>query len=323
MNSITSKNISVVIPSYNDARNLEKCLEALRRQTLRNELEIVVSLDGGDKLPSEVAERADRVLWGEHSGPAGARNRGWRASTGELVLFTDSDCIPYPDWAAQMVLVLGDGADAVKGVYSEGGTRIIQRLAQVEFDERYKLLKKHEIIDVIDTYSAGYRRSVLESMGGFDESFPFPDHEDIDLSCRMTGEGYELRFVPEAKVSHRHRETWRAYFRMKFSRGRWRMKVVKRYPRRAGTDTYTPRCMKLQIILCPLLVPVLLLLPAAVLPFALWGGLFILSTVPLALTAFRSDPQLVPLVPIFAFWRGSALFSGLLRGIFASEEVNK
>jgi len=319
---ITSKNISVVVPAYNDPENLDKCLEALSRQTLRNELEIVVSLDGGDNLPSEVAERADRVLKGEHSGPAGARNRGWRASTGEFVLFTDSDCVPYPDWAEQMVLVLGGGADAVKGVYTEGGSRTIQRLAQIEFDERYKLLQKHEIIDIIDTYSAGYRRSVLESTGGFDESFPFPDHEDIDLSCRMTGEGYVLRFAPLAKVSHRHRETWGKYFRMKFSRGRWRMKVVKRYPRRAGTDTYTPKCMKLQIILCPLLVPVLLLLSVGILPLALWGGLLILSTIPLTLTAFRSDPPLVPLVPIFAFWRGSALFSGLLRGIFASEEVN-
>lgn len=320
----TSKNISVVVPSYNDAGNLEKCLEALSRQTLRNELEIVISLDGGDKLPPEVAERADRVLEGEHSGPAGARNRGWRASTGEFVLFTDSDCIPYPDWAAQMVLVLSGGADAVKGVYSKGGTGTIQRLAQIEFDERYKLLQKHEIIDIIDTYSAGYRRSVLESTGGFDESFPFPDHEDVDLSYRMAGEGYQLRFAPLAKVSHSHRGTWRKYFRMKFSRGRWRMKVIKRYPGKAGTDTYTPICMKLQIILCPLLVPVLLLLSAGILPLVLWGGLFILSTIPLALTAFQNDPPLVPLVPIFAFWRGSALFSGLLRGIFASEEeVNK
>lgn len=314
--------VSVIVASYNDTEDLEKCLEALNGQTARDTLEIVVSLDGGDHLPEKVAARADRVVEGRHSGPAGARNRGWRASTGDPVLFTDSDCIPYPDWVERMVMALNSGSDAVKGVYSEGGTRIIQRLAQIEFDERYKLLSKHETIDIVDTYSAGYRRSVLESTGGFDESFPFPDHEDIDLSCRMAGEGYLLRFAPEAKVSHRHRETWRAYFRMKFSRGRWRMKIVRRYPRKAGTDTYTPLCMKLQIILCPLLAPALLLLFADPLPLALWAGLFILSTVPLVLTAFRRDRSLVLLVPIFAFWRGCALFSGLCRGIFAPEEVN-
>ena len=319
---IHSKNISVVVPSYNDAGNLEKCLEALNRQTVRNDLEIVVSLDGGEQLPSAVASLADRVVEGLHCGPAGARNRGWKASTGDLVLFTDSDCIPCPDWARQMIMALGAGADAVKGVYSGGGRKVIQRLAQIEFDERYRLLSKCDVIDIIDTYSAGYRRSVLESTGGFDESFPFPDHEDVDLSCRMAREGYQLRFAPRARVSHIHRATWRAYFRMKFSRGRWRMKIVKRYPRRAGADTYTPLCMKLQIILCPLLVPVLLLLSVGTLPLILWGVIFLLSTIPLVLTALRSDRSLAPIIPMFALWRGCALFSGLLRGIFASEEVN-
>ena len=199
--TIPSKNISVVVPSYNDADNLEKCLEALNRQTVRNNLEILVSLDGGEQLPERVAVRADRVIEGGHLGPAGARNRGWKASTGDTVLFTDSDCIPYPDWAAQMLAALNTGADAVKGVYSDGGSRIIQRLAQIEFEERYRLLSKFEIIDIIDTYSAGYRRSVLERTEGFDESFPFPDHEDIDLSYRMAEEGYLLRFAPRAKVS--------------------------------------------------------------------------------------------------------------------------
>jgi len=320
--TIPLKTVSIVVPSYNDTDDLEKCLEALNMQTVRDDLEIVVSLDGGDQLPSRVAVKADRVVQGGHSGPAGARNRGWKASTGDLVLFSDSDCIPFPDWADQMVRALNSGADAVKGVYSDGGARIIQRLAQIEFDERYKLLSKYLTIDMIDTYSAGYRRSVLERTGGFDESFPFPDHEDVDLSYRMAGEGYVLRFAPEAKVSHRHRDSWRAYFLMKFSRGRWRMKILRRYPRKAGADTYTPFCMKLQIVLCPLLLPSLLLLFAAPLILALWGGLFIFTTIPLVLTALRSELSLVPIIPIFAFWRGCALFSGLLRGIFASEEVN-
>ncbi len=319
--TIPSKIVSVVVPSYNDSGDLERCLEALNVQTVRDSLEIVVSIDGGDHPPERVAAMADRVVEGRHRGPAAARNSGWKASIGDLVLFTDSDCIPHPDWAEQMIIVLNSGADAVKGVYSAGGARIIQRLAQIEFDERYKVLSKYETIDMIDTYSAGYRRSVLERTGGFDESFPFPDHEDVDLSYRMAEEGYVLRFALEAKVSHRHRESWRAYFRMKFSRGRWRMKILRKYPRKAGADTYTPLSMKIQIILCPLLL--LLLLFADPLYIALWGCLFIMSTVPLILIAFSRDWSLVPIVPLFAFWRGCALFSGLCRGIFISEEVNE
>ncbi|MCD4701203.1 MAG: glycosyltransferase [Candidatus Aegiribacteria sp.] len=323
MRIIPSQIVSVIVPAYNDTGDLERCLEALNGQTVRDSLEIVVSLDGGDHLPGRIAAMADRVVEGRHAGPASARNRGWKASIGDPVLFTDSDCIPYKDWAEQMVRALNSGADAVKGVYSEGGLRIIQRLAQIEFDERYKLLSRYENIDMIDTYSAGYRRCVLERTGGFDESFPFPDHEDVDLSYRIAGEGYLLRFAPEAKVSHRHRGSWSAYFRMKCSRGRWRVKILRRYPRKTGADTYTPSCMKIQIILCPLILPALLLLFAEPFFLALWGGLFMMSTIPLALTAFRRDRFLMPMVPLFAFWRGCALFSGLLRGIFASEEVNE
>lgn len=322
MKTINSKTVSVVVPAYNDSENLKRCLEALDEQTIRKTLEIVVSLDGGDQLPRRIAAGVDRVVEGRHSGPAAARNRGWKAAEGDPVLFTDSDCVPKPDWAEQMVRALDRGADAVKGVYSAGGDRIIQRLAQIEFDERYELLSRYETIDMIDTYSAGYRRSALERTGGFDESFPFPDHEDVDLSYRMAGEGYTLRFAPEAKVSHSHRETWGAYFRMKFSRGRWRMKILRRYPRKAGTDTYTPVFMKIQIIMCPLLIPAILLLYTAPLVLTLWFVLFLISTIPLILIAFRRDIRLMPTVPIFAFWRACALFSGLCRGIFASKGVN-
>jgi len=222
-----------------------------------------------------------------------------------------------------MVNALLKGADAVKGVYSSGGAALIQRLAQVEFLERYALLSAAEKIDMIDTYSAGYRRSVLEKTGGFDETFPFPDHEDVDLSYRMVRDGYVLHFAPAAKVSHTHRKTWTAYCRMKYSRGRWRMKVLRKFPGKAGADSYTPLCLKLQILLCACLLPVLVLLLFSPVPFLLWGAAFFLTTVPLILTAFRYDRPLIPMIPLFALARGCALFSGLCRGIFSGIKENK
>lgn len=323
MRSISSEKASVVVPAYNDYPQLERCLDALGSQTIRDSLEIIVSLDGGKPLPHRIRDKADMVLEGRHEGPAAARNRGWMASTGDPVLFTDSDCVPDPSWAEEMLRVLTAGADAVKGAYSFGGERIIQRLAQVEFEERYRLLLKPGNIDMVDTYSAGYRRGILVETGGFDETFPFPDHEDVDLSYRMAEEGYVLRFAPDAKVVHTHRDTWKAYLRMKFSRGRWRMKVLRSFPGKAGADSYTPKCMKIQILLCPLFLPALLLLPVYPPLIVMWGAVFILTTIPLVLTAFRSDISLVPVIPVFAFLRSFALFSGLCRGIFTSKGVNE
>ncbi len=310
---------SAVVPSHGDAGRLRECLAALRGQTLGKRLQVVVSLDGGPPLPPDVSGMAELVVEGPHAGPAAARNRGWRASSGRYVLFTDSDCLPSPDWAERLVDALAGGADGVKGAYSSGGEAAIQRLAQVEFEERYRLLARRGT-DLVDTYSAGFTRRALEAMDGFDESFPLPDHEDVDLSYRMKAAGMDLRFEPEALVRHRHRDTWIGYFRTKVSRGRWRTKVLRRFPRKVGGGAYTPLGLKAQIALCALL-------PAAVVagfltPWvpAAWVLAFLASTVPLVRTAASRDPKMAPLVPPFALWRGVALLSGLVAGIFAGDE---
>ncbi len=312
-----ARDVSVVIPALESDTGLDACLEALSRQSIRGRLEIIVSVDGEGPLEDEPKAMADVVIYGRHAGPAAARNRGWRTSAGRFVLFTDSDCVPERNWAEELVRVLEEGADAVKGVYSGGGDALIQRLAQLEFRERYGILAGRRRIDMVDTYSAGYRRSVLERTGGFDESFPFPDHEDVELSYRMESMGMDMRFVPEAAVSHTHRKTWSAYFAMKFSRGRWRMEVLRRFPAKAGSDSYTPRCLRLQLLLCLLLPVALALLPLSVVPAAAWAALFLLSCIPLAVEAAGSAPELLPLVPVFSLWRACALSAGMVRGILS------
>ena len=307
---------SVVVPSFDDGDRLAPCLSALAAQSIRARLQVIVSLDGGPPLDAGISSLTDLVVEGPHAGPAAARNRGWRLSSGRFVLFTDSDCVPDSGWAESLIETLESGADGVKGAYSRGGSLAIQRLAQVEFEERYSLLEKRGSTDLVDTYSAGFRRTALESVDGFDESFPFPDHEDVDLSYRMKEMGLDLRFQPAALVSHTHRPGWRGYFRMKFSRGRWRMKVLRRFPGKYGGGDYTPVCMRIQILLVPMLLPAAALSPLVPVVSAVWLALFLASTVPLGLTALRTDPGVALLVPPFSLWRAVALFSGIARGIF-------
>ncbi len=319
---------SVIIPSYNDSDKLIRCLEALDCQTIRSSLEIIVSLDGGNPLPPRIQEKADMIVEGSHSGPASARNRGWRASSGDCILFTDSDCVPAADWAEKLLRVLEEGADGVKGAYSSGGSLIIQRLAQIEFEERYRLLSKQEDIDLVDTYSAAFRREALERIEGFDESFPMPDHEDVDLSYRMKSMDMKLMFEPDALVAHTHRYSWISYFRMKVSRGKWRMKVLRKFPDKAGGGSYTPFSLKLQIILCMLLPSVLLLSLAGHHSFTftlpgIWIGCIIISSIPLMLIALRNERSLLPILPLFVTWRGCALFSGMLLGIFTAGKAEE
>ncbi|MBN1434890.1 glycosyltransferase, partial [Candidatus Fermentibacterales bacterium] len=301
-------------------RRLDELLDALDAQTCRQRLEIILSLDGGEPLPEGSASKADLVAEGPARGPAAARNRGWRSSGCRFVLFTDSDCLPEPDWAAELLKALEGGADGAKGVYSRGGSRIIQRLAQIEFEERYRLLSGagDRGVDMVDTYSAGFSRAALELVGGFDESFSTADHEDVDLSYRMRREGLGFAFVPGARVEHVHRPTLAGYFAQKRSRGCWRVRVHRSHPGRSGRDPYTPAMLKLQMILVLPLLPLALacwpLAASATAPLA-WCLLFLVSALPLTITALRHDAALAPLVPLFAFWRALALVSGILSSL--------
>lgn len=308
---------AVVIPFRGKWESLLPLLRALGRQTARGRFLTVLSIDGTAIPPEEISSMADMVVNGPQSGPAAARNRGWRAVDAPFVLFTDGDCIPEDDWVEKMLAGLRGEYQGVKGVYSHGGSRLIQRLAQVEFSERYRIMARRGSICLADTYSAGFRREWLERLHGFDEAFPFPEHEDVDLSWRLVRAGGRIGFLPEARVAHVHRGSWIGYFRLKLRRGKWRIILLKRFPEMAVDDGYTPQTMKVQIALVPIVAVTFLLLPLYPWPFIALASLFLLSCLPLARAASSTDPGTLPLVPVFAFWRGSALFAGALAGVMS------
>lgn len=307
--------ISVVVPFHGPEEALLKCLSALSGQTVRSRMQVVVSVDGPE-MPERAGNLADlMVSTGEKKGPAAARNLGWRRSSGSIILFTDSDCEPEPDWAERMAEPLRSGFSASKGVYTRGGSAPVQRLAQIEFEERYRIIAKAGRVTMADTYSAGFTREMLERTGGFDESFPVPDHEDVDLSWRLLDAGGTICFVPAAGVAHTHRSRWSAYFMLKMSRGRWRLRVLADFPGMALADGYTPQAMKLQMVLAPLLIPAMAAAwfrPAILL---LWLGLFLALSLPMMIVAAGTDPGMLPLVPVFAWWRGMALTAGVVKGL--------
>ncbi|MEA3266227.1 MAG: glycosyltransferase [Candidatus Fermentibacteria bacterium] len=306
---------AVVIPFTGQWSSVIPTLQALAAQTLRSDITIVLSIDGMEKPPSAITELVDICVNGVHKGPAAARNRGWKVTDANYILFTDSDCIPDHSWAQIMIDMLKDEYQAVKGVYSSGGTRLIQRLAQVEFEERYRLMARTETIHLADTYAAGFRRDWLERLGGFDESFPLPEHEDVDLSWRLTRAGGSIGFAADALVAHTHRSSWNAYFRMKNRRGKWRIMLVRKFPAMAVRDGYTPQTLKLQMLLS---IPVLLsifLIPFYPVVTVVLFLLFLLSSLPLFLTALYTDHSVLFFIPFFAMWRGLALFSGAVQGV--------
>jgi cellulose synthase/poly-beta-1,6-N-acetylglucosamine synthase-like glycosyltransferase len=315
--------ISVIVPAYQAAVVLPQCLAALQQQTIdRAQYEIIVVDDGSTDDTANVAHQALRnfseaqVIRAAHGGPAHARNLGAQMAHGDLLLFTDTDCEPRPDWLEQCARVCGDPSiSGAAGAYATRQRSLIARFVQQEYEERYDYARRQATIDFIDTYSAAYRREVFLDSGGFAaELFPTASVEDQEFSFRLAERGYRLVFVPEAKVYHQHNTTLARYFRRKYYIGYWKMRVLKQHPGKAVRDSHTPQIVKAQIVL---LAAALISLPGLFgwpLTIGLWIT-FGLSLLPLSIRIARRDPPVLLIAPIMIFIRALALGLGLFVGL--------
>lgn len=315
----TAAQFSVVVPAYNAGATIASCLEALLRQSVPRERYEVLVVDDGSTDDTAAIVRGFPVtaIRQENRGPAAARNHGARRARGGIVLFTDADCVPDRDWIAQMVRPFADTAvAAVKGAYRTAQRPLVARFCQAEFEERFALLRRAAAIDMVDTYSAAFRKDVFARMNGFDESFPVANNEDTDLSYRIFAAGHRMVFNPDAVVAHlRHPDTLVKYARQKFWRGYWRMVVYRRFPGKMVKDTYTPQALKLQVLTlagAAAALPAGLLWPPAPVLSAASLLVFLASTVPFALQTARRDPAVALLSPPFLAVRAAAIGAGVL-----------
>jgi len=261
--------VSLIIPAFNAERTLAECLEACLRQTLPAD-EIFVVDDGSADDTKAIALRYPvTYLWQENRGPAAARNLGANAATGDVLVFTDSDCVPEPEWLER--LIAGFDAERIVGVGGSYGIRNdsswLARLVHEEIVLRHERLAGE--VDFLGSFNVAYRRDAFMAAGGFDETFARASGEDNDLAYRLQDAGGTLRFVPEARVAHYHPSRLVPYLRTQMRHGYWRMRLYAKHPQRSGGDAYAG--------LGDLLGPPMVL--------AMVCGLLLLAAVPNALIA--------------------------------------
>ena len=330
---------SIIIPAYQAAAVLPRCLEALCRQSIdRSRYEIIVVDDGSTDHTADVAEQtlqnqwstqeicnaqiisAAQVIRAPHGGPAHARNLGVQVAQSNLMLFTDADCEPEPDWIEQLSSVFTDPSiSGAKGTYRTRQTSLIARFVQQEYQERYDRLQRLAPIDFVDTYAAAYRREVFVDLGGFDAiELPTVAVEDQEFSFRAAAAGYRLVFVPEAVVYHQHNTSLGRYFRRKYNISYWKTFILRRHPTKALRDSHTPQMVKAQIgllavallmTLATLLIPI-----GSVVPIGLWA-VFCLSMGPLLIKIARRDPAVLLVAPLMITLRALALGLGMCAGV--------
>jgi GT2 family glycosyltransferase len=324
---------SVIVPVYNGATVIVRCLDALARQTLdAAAYEILVVDDGSTDNTAAVVtawqaahpHQRLTLLQQANAGPAAARNHGAAEASAPLLLFTDADCAPTPTWVEAMAAPFGDPEVAgAKGAYVTEQRGLIPRFVQAEYEDRYDRMHGQPQIDFIDTYSAAYRRTIFLENSGFDPIFTTASVEDQEFSFRLAQKGYRLLFAPAAQVSHLHDSDLRDYFRRKYYIGFWKALMIRWHPERMVQDSHTPQVLKVQIVLLAAIFGLTVLALAGFVwsPLQwLWGGvaaaalLFLATTLPFTLKLAQRSPALALAGPGLLVVRALALGSGYLSG---------
>ncbi|MCX5693217.1 MAG: glycosyltransferase [Candidatus Omnitrophica bacterium] len=221
--------VSVVIPAFNSASTLSHTIKACMDQDYpKDRSEIIVVDDGSDDNTKDVAAGFNiRYVYQKKSGPASARNNGWRNSKGDAICFTDADCIPESDWVSKLVRHYNaTSTGAVAGSYNvHGSPYLLDKFVHYEIQDRHSRMP--EYISSFGTYNVMIKRAVLEVTGGFNPEYHNASGEDTDLSYKITGAGYRIYFAKDAFVSHKNiLRLWR-YLLIQFRHGYWRMKLYR------------------------------------------------------------------------------------------------
>lgn len=207
--------VSVIVPVYNDAKGLQRCLQSLARQTLESDsFEVLVVDNGSDESPASVMPPHPefRLLEEPQPGSYAARNRGLAAARGDIVAFTDADCIPRPDWLEQGVKFLqrhpnvGVLAGKIE-VFPENehAPTLVERYQQVAAFPQSRSVAERRFGATANVFT---RRFVIESVGPFLTTLR--SGGDMEWCQRAHNHGFTIAYSDDVVVRHPARNSLRA-----------------------------------------------------------------------------------------------------------------
>ncbi len=208
--------ISVIIPHYNNWNKLELCLNALENQSLNRDKYEIIVVDNGSSLWDVLVEKKfPKVSFLKEQIPGSyvARNFGIRNSSGDLLAFTDSDCIPDKCWLKKGIEVLNNNPGC--GLVG-GSVQLFSRQEHPTTVERYEMITafRQDIHINQSHFSVTANmfsfRKIFNDVGLFDEQ-RFSGG-DVEWGNRVFNAGYKLIFATDAIIRHPARESLRSFY---------------------------------------------------------------------------------------------------------------
>jgi len=210
----------VVLPAYHSNRTIEACLEAIEAQSFHDFEIIVVNSSAEMRTAEIVTRRFSRVVFHQHPTrllPHAARNVGVSMAKGELLVFTDPDCLPDRDWLALLVQANERGWPVVQGSVDLNGQSWRER--GIHLCKRFSLLKGGPPYSpwIVSSINVCYSRAAWLAAGPLDGDLFCGD---ALLGWRAAAQGFRAVFEPRAIVADSHVPHLRELVRERYSRGR-------------------------------------------------------------------------------------------------------
>lgn len=226
--------ISVVVCAYNAERTIDACLASLRALRYPN-FEVIVVNDGSRDRTEEIARRYPefRLISQPNQGLSVARNVGLEAATGEIVAYTDSDCVADPDWLTYLAYKFRSSDFVGVGgpnLPPPEDSAVAAYVAAAPGGPTHVLIDD-EVAEHIPGCNMAFRKAALKEIGGFD-----PLHraagDDVDVCWRLQDAGYRIGFSPAAQVWHFRRNTITAYLKQQMGYGQAEAQLYFKHPLR-------------------------------------------------------------------------------------------
>jgi glycosyltransferase involved in cell wall biosynthesis len=297
--------ISIVIPCYNSEKTIQATLDSVLAQDLKSPYQVIVADSSTDNTPDLIRHAFPevRLLHRPKQMQSGtARNLGVSVAQGEILAFTDSDCIVPPDWLHRLVAHhhhLPQYA-AVGGSITNGNPQYNVSWAGylAEFNIHLPVGKSPYDTRHIPTSNISYKRWVFERYGGF----PGDDvikHVDLLFNYKLHSHGERILCDPTLPVAHIHRTRLRAYLHHQWHIGQGTVQAMRRLPCIQGSW------------LARHPYPGTLLLPGVTLIKFLRNSSRFVSWSP---ATMYKHPLLLPLFALGLLWWSSGFGTELLKG---------
>lgn len=269
---------SVVIPVYNRPEEVDELLLSLCEQSATN-FEVIIVEDGSAVPCKEIVDKyADQLsiqyFFKPNSGPGTTRNYGAERSSGDYVLFFDSDCIIPPDYFKCVNEFLATNPiDAFGGPDRAHPSFTITQKAinysMTSFFTTGGIRGGNEKMDKFfpRSFNMGISREVFNTTQGF-STMRFG--EDIDMSIRILANNFKTALIKDAFVYHKRRTDLKKFFKQVFNSGMARINLYKMYPSSLKIVHLLPTTFVLGTLFL-ILLSLILLNPWVILPLIVYS----------------------------------------------------